>query len=217
MKVVMISDTHGFHRDPHLEIPDGDLLIHAGDLTMGGEHSVLYDVNEWFGEIKKNFNDIVVIAGNHDTNLGRGDMLGFKIFTNAIYLQNSSVVIDGKKIWGCPDTPWTHQVFADHFAFGKLTGNLKFKGMPKDADILVTHCPPLGYGDYLAEGSSAPNTHIGDKKLLDLVTKYKPEINVFGHIHEGYGVYEEEHTTFVNASVVNEAYNLVNDPWVMYI
>lgn len=213
----MISDTHGFHRDPHLEIPDGDLLIHAGDFSMEGELDVLMDTNKWFGELHNKFNDIVVIAGNHDISLGKGDKLGFKIFTNAIYLQNTSVNINDKLIWGCPDTPWKYQIIANHFAFGKLRDNMGFKGMPKDVDILVTHCPPYGYGDKLSEHGSEPNTNIGDKNLLKLIMKYKPELNVFGHIHEGYGVYEEPHTTFINASVVDENYNLVNEPVVMYI
>ena len=213
----MISDTHGYHRDPHLELPDGDLLIHAGDLTMDGDMGVLYDVNEWFGELGKQFNDIVVIGGNHDRTLGKPDMIAYKLFTNAIYLQNSSVRIDDKLIWGCPDTPWNFPSLANYFAFGKTRDKMGFKGMPKDVDILVTHCPPFGYGDKLAEHSSDPNVHIGDKKLLSLVQKYKPELNVFGHIHEGYGVYEEKYTTFINASVVNEYYNLINDPVVMYL
>lgn len=218
MKIVMISDTHGYHRDPWFDdIPDGDLLIHAGDLTMSGEHSVLFDVNTWFGEIKHKYNDIIVIGGNHDRNLGKSDMIGFKVFTNAIYLESSSVKIDDKLIWGCADTPWQHEYVANMFAFGKLGKNMNWQGMPKDVDILVTHCPPYGYGDLLAEHSSDPNTHIGDKKLLDLIMKYKPQLNVFGHIHEGYGVYEEPNTIFVNASVVNEMYNLVNEPVVMYI
>jgi Icc-related predicted phosphoesterase len=217
-KYVLISDTHGFHRDPHLEIPDCDVLIHAGDLTMAGEIDVLNDVNNWFNELhKKDVNEIIVIAGNHDITLGTGDMLGYKLLTNAIYLQNSSVKIDDKIIWGCPDTPWKHEYVANMFAFGKLTHNMGFKGMPKDVDILVTHCPPYGYGDLLSDYSSDPNTHIGSRKLLELVNKYKPILNVFGHIHEGYGIFEEPYTTFINASVVNEHYNLTNEPIVMYI
>ena len=215
-KIVMISDTHGFHRDPHLEIPDGSLLIHAGDLSMGGELEVLSDVNEWFGEIKHNYNDIVVIGGNHDRTLGHENMLGFKMFTHAIYLENSKVEIDGKLIYGSPQTPWTYQYVADMFAFGKKRGETKWN-IPKTTDILVTHGPPFGFGDLLAEGSSDPNTHIGDKNLLDNIMMIKPELNVFGHIHEGYGIYEEEYTTFINASVVDERYDLVNEPVVIEV
>lgn len=214
MKIVLISDTHGFHRDPHLQIPDGDLLIHCGDLTMAGEHSVLWDVNEWFGELQYKFNDIIVIGGNHDRSLGGEDNLGFKLFTNAIYLEESSVKIDDKIIWGSPQTPWNHEYIANYFAFGKLRDKITWN-IPKDTDIIVSHGPPYGYGDLLAEGSSDPNTHIGDKKLLDKINEIKPELTANGHIHEGYGTKKELGTTFVNCSVVDEKYNLVNDPIIV--
>ncbi len=32
MKIICISDTHNLHKD--LKIPDGDMLIHAGDMTF---------------------------------------------------------------------------------------------------------------------------------------------------------------------------------------
>ena len=34
MKIIAPSDTHGLHQA--LQIPDGDILIHAGDLTRPG-------------------------------------------------------------------------------------------------------------------------------------------------------------------------------------
>ena len=34
MKIVFISDTHGFHRK--LALPEGDMIIHAGDVSNKG-------------------------------------------------------------------------------------------------------------------------------------------------------------------------------------
>ena len=34
LKIVCISDTHGKHRS--LKVPDGDVLVHAGDITSKG-------------------------------------------------------------------------------------------------------------------------------------------------------------------------------------
>jgi hypothetical protein len=34
LKIVCISDTHGKHRN--LKVPDGDVLVHAGDITSKG-------------------------------------------------------------------------------------------------------------------------------------------------------------------------------------
>lgn len=166
------------------------------------------DVNKWFGELPHPYK--IVIAGNHDRSLGRGDKLGFSIFTNTYYLQNTSIEVDGINIYGSPNTPWKNQMLSTLFAFGYVGGNKDWKEIPKNTDILITHCPPYGFGDLLAEGSSEPNTHIGDKKLLDRINKTKPKLSICGHIHEGYGVRDAKDTTFINASSVDENYNLVN-------
>ena len=50
MRIVLISDTHGLHhRMPHL--PDGDLLIHAGDCTNRGADQEVAEFLEWFARL----------------------------------------------------------------------------------------------------------------------------------------------------------------------
>ena len=49
IRVVCISDTHGRHRD--CEIPNGDVLIHAGDFTRYGKRADADDFNKWLGEL----------------------------------------------------------------------------------------------------------------------------------------------------------------------
>ena len=62
VRVVCISDTHELHRD--LALPDGDLLIHAGDFTFWNHVSKIRDFNDWLGELPHRHK--VVIPGNHD-------------------------------------------------------------------------------------------------------------------------------------------------------
>ena len=50
MKVIAISDTHGLHSQMKHELPKGDLLIHAGDLTNVGRKIEVEDVINWFIE-----------------------------------------------------------------------------------------------------------------------------------------------------------------------
>jgi len=211
-KIVSLSDTHGFHH--HVNVPDGDILLHAGDLTMSGEIDVLKDVNEWFGKLPHSYK--IVIAGNHDISLGKAHILGSKIFTNAYYLLNNTVEVEGIKIWGSPYTPWNSEVY-NYFAFGKPRYDMKgaWKGMTKNADILLTHCPPKGILDKVAETGFNPNEHVGDELLLAKIERNKPKYNIFGHIHEGYGILKKNDTTFINCSVVDEHYNLVNEPVVI--
>jgi len=64
-RLVMISDTHGMHRE--LAVPDGDVLFHAGDFSNAGEEGQIEDLMAWMGGLKHSH--IVVIAGNHDVTL----------------------------------------------------------------------------------------------------------------------------------------------------
>jgi Icc-related predicted phosphoesterase len=57
---------------------------------------------------------------------------------------------------------------------------------------------PYGILD-AAPGSEA---HAGCQELLEAVMRIRPKLHVFGHIHAGYGVFRNEFTTFVNASLM---------------
>ena len=62
VRVVCISDTHNRFRE--LSIPDGDILIHAGDITRRGYLAELKDFNDWLLTLPHKHK--VVIAGNHE-------------------------------------------------------------------------------------------------------------------------------------------------------
>jgi Icc-related predicted phosphoesterase len=82
--------------------------------------------------------------------------------------------------------------------------------IPVGTDIIVSHGPPLGYGDYVSRGENT-----GSKALLDAIDRVKPKLVVFGHIHSGYGSYQRNDSLLINASIVNEKYNVVNAPIVI--
>lgn len=61
IRVVAISDTH----DQTVDIPDGDILIHAGDLTDDGTVRSIQKQLDW---LKKQSHPVkIVVAGNHDS------------------------------------------------------------------------------------------------------------------------------------------------------
>ena len=62
MRIVAISDTH--ERHGNLVLPEGDVLVHAGDLTGNGNMTALVRVAEWIQQ--QPFRHRVCIAGNHD-------------------------------------------------------------------------------------------------------------------------------------------------------
>lgn len=131
--------------------------------------------------------------------------------THALYLQDQSTSIYGLKIYG---TPWQPEFC--HWAFNLKRGQPlldKWDLIPDDTDILITHGPPVGYGDLCAIGVRA-----GCVELLNTVQKrVRPKYHVYGHIHEGYGTRSDGRTVFINASICDLAYNPSNKPIVFDI
>ncbi|WNJ18713.1 metallophosphatase domain-containing protein [Pontibacter sp. G13] len=205
MDIVCISDTHGKHRD--LVLPDGDLLIHAGDFSNRGDLAEVNSFLTWFGAQPHPHK--VLIAGNHDFIAERDPGL-FKsmIPENVVYLQDSGAEVAGIRFWGSPVTPWFYD-----WAFNRYEDEIVWHWdmIPQDTQILVTHGPPLGTGDMNFQG-----TPVGCKSLGECVDEL-PELryHIFGHIHEAYGQYERSGKSLVNASQVDLKYQLAQAPIVI--
>jgi len=204
MKIVCISDTHMMHDD--IELPPGDILIHAGDICdYGYEHEVIL-FNRWIRDL--DYKHKIVIAGNHDWYFQRRKVKRDEF--DFIYLQDESIIIDDIKIYG---SPWQPEFYK--WAFNLPRGEqiaAKWDMIPWNTDILITHGPPLNYGDLTPCGEN-----VGCADLLNAVNRIKPKYHIFGHIHPAYGIYTNDDTTFINASVCNERYESVNDPVVIEI
>lgn len=207
MRLVLISDTHTFH--DQVVVPDGDVLIHAGDMGLRGDPREIQPCLDWIN--RQPHKHVVATAGNHDFAFEKWPQ---QLSLGRIqYLENSSVTIDGKTFYGSPITPW----FLD-WAFNVARGEAIKKYWDKISycDVLITHGPPRGILD-----QSAPHIHsdcLGCDDLFDAIERIQPKIHVFGHIHGGYGNRTFGNgTRFFNASQVNEAYKIVNKPWVVDI
>ncbi|MEE6477552.1 hypothetical protein FKM82_011548 [Ascaphus truei] len=120
-RFVCISDTHS--RTDLLQMPYGDVLIHAGDFTELGLPSEVKKFNDWLGSLPYEYK--VVTAGNHEltfdhefmADLIKQDFYYFpsvsklkpenyenvqSLLTNCIYLQDSEVTVKGFRIYGSP-------------------------------------------------------------------------------------------------------------------
>src|SRR4051794_33499553 len=117
-------------------------------------------------------------GGNHDFIFERQPDLVPKSL-RWTYLQDSSVEIDGLKIYGTPWQPWFYD-----WAFNLSEEELakKWEMIPASTDILVCHGPPRGYGDVTQD-----NRRVGSPSLWDAIFRIRPRLCVFGHIHEGRG------------------------------
>ncbi|HOD33276.1 MAG TPA: metallophosphatase domain-containing protein [Holophaga sp.] len=217
MRIVCLSDTHGFH--DQIQVPEGDLLIHAGDLTTTGSEEEVRTVAAWLDRLPHRWK--LVIAGNHDRFFEwLPEYAPAYLPAGVIYLQDSGVEIEGLRFWGSPWQPW----FCD-WAFNLPRRGAKLREkwnlIPLDTDVLITHGPPHGILDEVrgrmtawgpSEEGSGP---LGCEELAIRLATVKPRLHVFGHIHDGFGFIKKENTTHVNASVCNEDYLPVNPVWVV--
>lgn len=221
MKLVSISDIHTKQWQLNSILPDGDVLVCAGDLTYNGTIMEVQDFCTWLGGFpKEKYKHRVIIAGNHDFGFEQNPDLFRKMVedTGAIYLENESVVIDGFKFYGSPVTPR----FFD-WAFNVDRGSLikmVWEKIPLDTDVLITHGPPMFHGDWVQNRYSPNGQNVGCEDLRNRLSIVKPQVHFFGHIHEGYGVSRIVHedksvTECVNCSTVNARYQVTNPPIVI--
>ena len=211
LRIVCISDTHFQHEK--LALPEGDILIHAGDFSRKGGIAQIKDFLDWFDRQPHRYK--VLVAGNHDTILHREYYLRnwrrfFRLLhtqeeleelyhhisslSSVCYLQDQSVHIGGLHIYG---SPWQPTFF--NWAFNLDRGEAcaqAWKQIPENIDILITHGPPLGYGDLCST-----YTRAGCVDLLHHIRyRIRPKVHIFGHIHEAAGCYRDESRLFINAS-----------------
>lgn len=189
MRIVAFSDTEDKHEQ--LSVPDGDVLVFAGDMSRYGSQKSIENFNEWLGSLPHH--DKIVVCGNHDTLFERNPSLGRSLMTNCHYLQDEGIEVGGLKFWGTPWQPWFH-----NFAFNLPRGEKlaeKWSLIPEDTEILITHTPPFGFGD---------NTWDGRKGCEDLRKRIAHlsnlKLHFFGHIHEEYGIFNDGRVVFCNVS-----------------
>ncbi|KAJ5197860.1 uncharacterized protein N7498_006977 [Penicillium cinerascens] len=206
-RFLLISDTHGLDRLPDSVLRQhADVAIHCGDLTTESK------LDEYKASIRllQAVNDPLklVIAGNHDFTLDipvfqrkvaeaqprldhrlvektygyNGEARG--LFTDAIgitfldegthpfRLRNGASL----SVYASPYTPslgdWGFQYHPDQ-------GHEFFI---HDIDVAITHGPPKGIMDYTNSGQRA-----GCPYLFEAITRARPRMHCFGHIHEAWG------------------------------
>ena len=207
-RIVCISDTHLVHEKTDYPVPEGDILIHAGDATRRGNADEIGRFNEWFCELPHP--NKVFVAGNHDFLFESNPALARSLLDpDIVYLEDHGTQLCGLRIWG---SPWQPVFF--NWAFNLSRGaplRKKWALIPDDTDVLITHGPPHLIGDRTARGVNA-----GCVDLLDEVTnRIRPKAHVFGHIHEGYGRIDRDGLCFLNASSCDLRYRLVHPPLVL--
>lgn len=189
MRIVCVSDTH----NTRPELPDGDILIHAGDLTVRGYRIEVYRQLGWLEIHRGRYREIIVVPGNHDIYFEEHwaaaqadcDAAGIRL------LHNSGMEVAGMQIYGSGHTPVYHD-----WAFMQDPPEIAqaWSRIPAGLDILITHGPPAGILDRSYRGN------IGCPALAEAIKRTRPKLHIFGHAHEGRGVISQGGTCFVNTA-----------------
>lgn len=203
MKLVCIADTHNKHEE--LQIPDGDVLIHAGDCTDAGTLAETKYFLDWFTKLPHKHK--ILVPGNHDFYFQKitPDEIEELSKKGVTLLIDSGIKLKGISFWGSPATPGSGR-----WAFNKKRGREMqehWKRIPDNTDVLITHTPPYGILDSLEDG-----THVGCSHLLTKIKDLRPRIHLFGHIHEEYGSRQLQSTYYINASNLDVEYRCIFPP-----
>lgn len=217
IRIVCLSDTHD---QVVSDVPEGDLLIHCGDLTNAGTARDISRAIDWLASLPHRHK--VVIAGNHDSwfdvrSRTAGDKKdGARVdFKGLHFLQDSSATLDFRDgraltLYGAADLPVCGG--AD-FAFQYEPNRHPWaRRIPVETDVLVTHTPPRFHRDL----------DLGCPGLLEEVWRVRPKLHVFGHVHCGRGresVYFDEcqraYETFMASTPRGPVFDFIpNRDWI---
>ncbi|KAF8078148.1 Metallo-dependent phosphatase-like protein [Lyophyllum atratum] len=207
-RFVCVSDTHS----RIYAVPEGDVLLHAGDLSSWGHPEQLEVTLTWLRTLEHPCK--IVIAGNHDLCLDatlpqseqilplkvgpakhddpslqgiRGWMRSQELRNaNIYYLEHESLKLktsEGKE-WHIYGSPSTPQYARGAFQYNSAEeAHAVHQKIPLDTEILLTHGPPHLTLDMTRRGKNAGCPH-----LAEHLPKLKQNrLHVFGHIHEAWG------------------------------
>lgn len=220
MRIIAMSDQHG----ELPATPEGDVLVVAGDLCpdiFGGAYANSYPgvgrqfhwlANRWQPWLQSQpATHKAATYGNHDF-CGETLPIGTDSVSN-IYV-DTLVILMGKRFWFSPWSPTFMQ-----WAWMRNEAELAriYANIPDDIDVLVSHSPPRSCGDSFIEITPLGERvcSVGSIALADAIRRVRPQVVICGHIHSGHGQHMLDDIPVYNVSVVNEGYQLINQPTII--
>jgi Icc-related predicted phosphoesterase len=193
-KIVHISDTHSRHSEFLPIIPNGDILVHSGDIMKRQKEElheeILSDFNRFLGTLPHKHK--IFVGGNNEYCLrlpknnpnvqleeGYSNVIveeEYKHYpkayiknklTSCIYLQDEGITIEGIRFYGSPWTSSSNMAFSAN----RTTRKKIWKSIPKNkVDVLITHMPPFGILD-CAYSKREKEEQLDDAKVCRICKK----------------------------------------------
>lgn len=207
IRIVATSDVH--FPIPARLIPDGDVLILAGDFMYDGTPAEWYKRVEALEALPHKIK--LFVAGNHDFHLERYAGVALQ------ELRKAGVHVIGpptKSSWYKLENGMTvlglpFVTNLDNWAFNRTEEQLdEYLAYQGRADIVISHSPPKGILDGPGYGAQAYRGYL---------LRCQPKIWICGHVHTDYGTHYQDGCEFHNVALCNEAYQQVNVPHIIDI
>lgn len=202
MRIVATSDWHGSLPG---NIPDGDVLVIAGD-TLTLDHRIEAQREQFQTRLVPFLEAlpherVVLVAGNHDFLFDDSQPWHDALPAKVTYLRDEAVEIAGLRFWGAP---WSR--FLEGWVFMEHEEQLasRWAVIPAGTDVLVVHGPPFGSLDTTTPRFGSVN--VGSPSLREWIERHQPRAVVCGHIHECFGVDRIGATAVYNVSYLDESY-----------
>lgn len=229
MIITSLSDLHGFLP----EIAPCDVVFICGDITPLHMQRNIPQSEKWLKtDFAKWINDlpcemVYMVGGNHDfalanmyqDKLKKASVLYTPTKYKLVLLDNESIdsYFEDKKytIWG---TPYC-KIFGN-WAYMYEEGTLKqaYDTMPEKCDFVLTHDAPALCGVGKINQGFQTGVEAGNPWLADEILRKHPRYVFCGHIHSGEHILQTlDDIKLANVSVVNERYELVNEPLTLII
>lgn len=220
-RIIALSDSHGRHNE--VVVPDGDVLVHAGDYASpkaGMDHHDASRFLAWF-EAQPHEHK-VFISGNHDgVSEAKPDLFAGLVAEHApscVYLRDSGATIAGLRFWGSPVTPTFYDWYWNRDRGAAIQAHWDL--IPSDTEVLITHGPVAGIHDRASRhGFPGAFEDVGCVNLRDTITARLTDLRLHasGHVHPHGGKTTvrpgaPHACIYVNASVVNERYQYTHAP-----
>ncbi|GAF68921.1 unnamed protein product, partial [marine sediment metagenome] len=148
-EIVCISDTHTLHQ--HVDVPAGDILVHAGDFCGSGGPLEVGHFLDWM-ESLPHWTKIVV-PGNHDICVADDPQVRAEFKKSGIHLLIDEEYVEPLSGIAFYGVPWTPDFFPDNWSFqysqAGCTPEELWRKVPDHTDVLISHGPPFGLGDQI--------------------------------------------------------------------
>lgn len=221
-RIVAMSDTHLLHNE--VRVPDGDVLIHAGDALIRGGQEELGEFAKWWRGLPHETK--LFVPGNHDKIFQNEWATAVEMMAGTEIIEHGRTTLAGVKTfassWTPGGYPGVHR-WAFHYPVQSPNTMWQNAGDPH-TKLFVTHGPGLGIGD--ATSAKFGNANVGcphlTARLMELAMFGDLEHHIFGHIHDGHGLYQlnleqTKHKTmlFHNVAICDDYYKVGWEPTVI--